>query len=117
MKLHPALFLFSIFSFLFVLLAADTPKEAVGFFGNITGTVKSVKPDGTSFTLQISAAEPSDKSLIKDPKPMIGKIVSLGTRMPKTNGVAHNHPDDVAYIKSLKPGDQITVTIFEGFDV
>jgi hypothetical protein len=33
--------------------------------------------------------------------------------MPRTaEGKPHPHPDDVAYIKTLKPGDEIVVQVF-----
>ena len=94
-------------------LASATPKEAVGFAGSITGTVTSRADDGTSFRLKVSKAVADEsKSKVKDTDAMIGKELTLGTRMPRTDGKAHNHPDDVAYIKSLKVGDEIVVQVF-----
>jgi hypothetical protein len=90
----------------------ETPKEAVGFFGKATGTVKSAKADGTSFVLTVLTAEPGEKSLVKDGNALVGKELTLGTRMPKKDHVAAPHVEDVAFIKSLKPGMEVTVTIF-----
>ena len=89
-----------------------TPAEAVGFFGVATGKVKSAQADGTSFVMTVLSAEPDEKSAVKDGKPMVGKELTLGVRMPKTNGVAGPHPEDVAFVKTLKPGMEVTVTIF-----
>ena len=89
-----------------------TPKEAVGFWGTVTGKVKSAKPDGTSFVLTVSDAQPEEKSKVKDGAPMVGKDLTLGTRMPRKDGKPYNSEEDVAYIKTLKPGMMITVKIF-----
>jgi hypothetical protein len=106
-------FLFALAVLAVSLVAAATPKEAVGFHGTATGTVKSVQADGCAFVLTVSSAKAADASTVKDTAPMIGKSLTLGTRMPRDkNGTPHNHPDDVAYIKSLKPGSTITVKIF-----
>jgi hypothetical protein len=32
--------------------------------------------------------------------------------MPKKDGVASPHADDVAYIKTLNPGDKIVIQVF-----
>lgn len=93
-------------------LSAATPKEAVGFWGTVTGVVKSAKADGTSFVITVGTAVPNEKGTVTDGAPMTGKDLTLGTRMPKTNNVAGPHPDDVAYIKTLKAGDKITVQVF-----
>lgn len=92
---------------------AATPKEAVGFFGTVTGVVKSTAPDGTFFVITVSKAVADEKqSAVKDTAPMVGKDLHLGTRMPKKDGVPHPNPEDVAYIKTLKPGDAITIKVF-----
>ena len=92
---------------------AATPKEAVGFFGTVTGVVKSARPDGSSFVLTVSEATPDAKSnTAKDPAAMAGKDLTLGTRMPRVDGKPSPSPEDVAYIKSLKPGETITVKVF-----
>jgi hypothetical protein len=93
---------------------AATPKEAVGFFGTVTGVVKSTAPDGSFFVLTVSKAVADEKqSAIKDTGRMVGKDLHLGTRMPKTKeGVPHPNPEDVAYIKTLKPGDGISIKVF-----
>ena len=98
--------------------AATEPEnvpEAVGFWGQVTGTVKSAQDDGRCFVLVVSKAEVDPAaSALKDSAPMVGKELEIGVRMPrkKTDGVASPHADDVAYIKTLKPGMVITVTIF-----
>ena len=43
---------------------------------------------------------------------MVGKELTLGTRMPKKDGVGSPHTDDVAYIKTLNPGDKIVIDVF-----
>ena len=92
---------------------AATPKEAVGFWGTVTGTVKSAQADGLSFVLTITQAEPDDRhSTVKDGAPMVGKVITLGTRMPKKDGKPGPSAEDIAYIKTLKPGATITVKIF-----
>src|SRR5215471_18716899 len=78
-----------------------TPPEAVGFFGMATGKVVSAKEDGTSFVLQVMTAEPDTQSAVKDGKVMVGKELTLGTRMPKKEGVGTPHVEDVAFIKGL----------------
>src|SRR5580765_5457798 len=93
--------------------AAPTPKEAVGFWGTVTGVVKSAQADGKSFVLTVSKAEPDEKnSAIKDTAPMIGKALTIGTRMPVKDGKPTFKEEDVAYIKTLKPGMSITAKIF-----
>jgi len=91
---------------------AETPKEAIGFWGTVTGTVKSARPDGTSFVLTVSDAQPDEKSKVKDGAPMVGKDLTLGTRMPRKDNKPYPSEEDVAYIKTLKPGMRITVKIF-----
>ncbi len=92
---------------------AATPKEAVGFWGTVTGEVKSAKPDGTSFVMAVKTAEPDEKqSTVKDGSAMSGKLITLGTRMPKKDGKPAPSEEDIAYIKTLKPGMKITVKIF-----
>ena len=44
---------------------------------------------------------------------MVGKEITLGVRMPRKDGKPTQHPDDVAWIKTLKPGHQVVkVTVF-----
>ncbi len=92
----------------------QNPQEVAGFRGQVTGTVKSALPDGPSFVLAISKAEADPAtSDLKEGAPLVGKELTIGVRMPKNAaGVAGPHPDDVAYIKTLKPGMSITVKIF-----
>jgi hypothetical protein len=92
----------------------QNPQEVAGFRGQVTGTVKSAQPDAPSFVLAISKAEadPANSDL-KEGAPLVGKELTIGVRMPKNAaGVAGPHPDDIAYIKTLKPGTAITVKIF-----
>jgi hypothetical protein len=92
--------------------------EVAGFRGEVTGTVKSTEPDKPNFVLAISKAEPAaENSTLKDGAPLIGKELTLGVRMPRNaEGVGAPHPDDIAYIKTLKPGMVITVKIFSVHD-
>ncbi|MDB5320814.1 MAG: hypothetical protein JWN40_2445 [Phycisphaerales bacterium] len=94
--------------------ASNTPNQAIGFFGTITGTVKSARSDGASFVLTVDKADPDEKqSAIKDGGPMVGKEITLGTRMPRdTAGTPHPSAEDVAYIKTLKPGAKVIVKVF-----
>jgi hypothetical protein len=105
-----------VFLFAVALLPATaaTPKEAVGFFGMVTGSVKTAEADGASFVLTVSKAVADEKtSKVKDTAAMVGKELTLGTRMPRTKeGKPHPNPEDVAYIKTLKPGDEIVVQVF-----
>jgi hypothetical protein len=79
----------------------------------VTGQVKTAKPDGLSFTLKIAKAdEDAANNTGVDPSTLVGKTVPLGVRMPVTDGKPQPHPDDVAYIKSLKAGKSIRVKIF-----
>ena len=94
------------------LQAAATPKEAVGFFGSVTGTIKSTEADGSSFTIEVKSAVPEAKSAVKDVEPMVGKILTLGTRMPHVDGKPTHNADDVLYVKSLAVGDEITIKVF-----
>ena len=92
---------------------AATPKEAVGFTGTVTGKVKSAQADGLSFVITVSKAEAdAQKSDVKNTAPMVGKDLTLGTRMPRKDGKPTPHEEDIAYIKSLKPGDVITIKVF-----
>jgi hypothetical protein len=92
--------------------------EVAGFRGQVTGTVKSAQPDGRAFVLAINKAEvDAASSTLKEGTPLLGKELSLGVRMPRNaEGVAGPHADDVAYIKTLKPGMVITVKIFSVHD-
>jgi hypothetical protein len=91
----------------------ENPPEVAGFIGQVTGTVKSVHPNDPSFVLAVSKAEPDPAtSTLKEGAPLVGKQLTFGVRMPKTNEVSHPHPDDVAYVKTLKPGMVITVKVF-----
>lgn len=91
---------------------AATPKEAVGFLGTVTGVVKTTQPDGSSFVITVSKAVADDKSAVKDTAPMVGKDLTLGTRMPKKDGKPFPNAEDVAYIKTLKAGDAISIKVF-----
>src|SRR4051812_40953718 len=91
----------------------ENPAEVAGFIGQVTGTVKSVRPNDPSFVLAVSKAEADPAtSTLKDGAPLVGKQLTFGVRMPKTNEVVHPHPDDVAYVKTLKPGMVISVKVF-----
>ncbi len=92
----------------------ENVPEALGFWGQVTGTVKSAQDDGRCFVLVVAKAEVDPAaSALKDSAPMVGKELKIGVRMPrKPDGVAGPHADDVAYIKTLKPGMVITVQIF-----
>jgi hypothetical protein len=92
----------------------ENAKEVEGFWGTVTGEVKSAQADGRAFVLTITKAEfDPASSALKDNAPLIGKELTIGTRMPKTpQEVSYPHADDVAYIKTLKPGMRITVKIF-----
>jgi hypothetical protein len=92
----------------------ENGPEVAGFRGEVTGKVKSAQPDAPSFVLAITKAEVDPAaSELKDSAPLLGKELTIGVRMPKNAaGVASTHPDDVAYIKTLKPGMLITVKIF-----
>lgn len=91
----------------------ENPPEVAGFIGQVTGTVKSVRPEDPSFVLAVTKAEAdAATSTLKDGAPLVGKQLTFGVRMPKTDGVGHPHPDDTAYIKTLKPGMVITVKVF-----
>ena len=91
----------------------ENPKEVAGFWGLVTGQVKSAQADGRAFVLVITKAEfDPASSALKVNAPLIGKELTIGTRMPKKDEVSYPNPDDVAYIKTLKPGMAITVKIF-----
>jgi hypothetical protein len=91
----------------------ENPAEVAGFIGQVTGAVKSVQPGAPSFVLAVTKAEADPTtSTLKDGAPLVGKELTFGVRMPKTDGVAHPHADDTAYVKTLKPGMVITVKVF-----
>jgi hypothetical protein len=92
----------------------ENGPEVAGFRGEVTGKVKSAQADGGCFVLSISKAEldPANSTL-KEGAPLVGKELIIGVRMPKNaDGVSSPHPDDMAYIKTLKPGMGIKVKIF-----
>jgi hypothetical protein len=91
---------------------AATPKEAVGFRGSVEGKVKSAKPDGSSFVLTVTKADPEEKSTVKDGSAMVGKEITLGVRMPRKDGKPYPSPEDEAWIKTLKPGANVRVKVF-----
>jgi hypothetical protein len=92
----------------------ENGPPVASFRGEVTGRVKSAQADGQAFVLTISKAEvDAASSSLKESAPLLGKELSIGVRMPKNaDGVASPHADDVAYIKTLKPGIVITVKIF-----
>ena len=96
------------------LALAATPKEAVGFWGKVSGTVKSAQADGLSFVFTVSKAEAdATNNTAKDPAAMVGKDLTLGTRMTKKDGKNPTPNDaDVAFIKTLKPGMTADLEIF-----
>ncbi len=62
----------------------ENPQEVAGFFGQVTGTVKSVQPNDPSFVLAVTKAEPDPAtSTLKDGAPLVGKQLTFGVRMPK----------------------------------
>ena len=89
------------------------PSGPALFRATVTGEVKSAKPDGLSFMLTVAKA---DRDAVNntgvEPTELVGKTVALGVRMPVKDGKPQPHPDDVAYIKSLKAGMSIRVKIF-----
>jgi len=92
---------------------AAAPKEAVGFWGTVTGAVKSAQKDGASFVLKVATAEPDEKkNKAADPAAIVGKELTLAVRMPRKDGKPYPSEEDVAYIKSLKPGMTIRVKVF-----
>jgi hypothetical protein len=63
--------------------------------------------------LKVAKAEPDQqKNAAEKPAAMVGKQLTLGVRMPRKDGKPYPSPEDVAYIKSLKPGMAIRVKIF-----
>ncbi|OAI57972.1 hypothetical protein AYO49_01650 [Verrucomicrobiaceae bacterium SCGC AG-212-N21] len=92
----------------------ENAPEVAGFWGQVTGVVKSAQADGGGFVLAITKAEVDpERSTLKDGAPLLGKELRIGVRMPKNAaGVASQHPDDLAYIKTLTPGAVITVKVF-----
>jgi hypothetical protein len=89
------------------------PNAPALFRATVTGEVKSAKPDGLSFVLAVAKAdEDTVNNTGVDPTVLIGKTVTLGVRMPVRDGTPQPHPDDVAYVKSLKAGMSIRVKIF-----
>lgn len=94
----------------------ENAREVSGFRGEIEGRVKSAKADGSSMVIvAVKATFDPAQTLLKDNAPLVGKELTIGVRMPKTNEQPHPHPDDLAYIKSLKAGDFIAVKIFSVF--
>jgi len=95
---------------------AANPPEVNGFRGNVTGTVKSALPSGLSFVLHISDAKAdADYAAKNNGSKIIGKNIELGVRTPIVDPVSKATapaPDDIAFIKTLKPGMKINVDIF-----
>jgi hypothetical protein len=89
------------------------PSAPALFRAIVTGEVKSAKPDGLSFMLTVAKADgDAVNNTGIEPTELVGKTVTLGVRMPVKDGKPQPHPDDVAYIKSLKAGMSIRVKIF-----
>jgi len=93
---------------------AENIPEAAGFWGQVTGVIKSAQEDGQCFVLTVSKAEVDPAtSILKNSAPMISKELVIGVRMTKKpDGVSYPNAEDVAYIKTLKPGMVITVKLF-----
>jgi hypothetical protein len=89
------------------------PSGPALFRATVTGEVKSAKPDGLSFMLTVAKADgDAVNNTGVESAELVGKAVALGVRMPVKDGTPQPHPDDVAYIKSLKAGMLIRVKIF-----
>ena len=89
------------------------PSVPALFRATVTGEVKSAKPDGLSFVLLVTKADgDAVNNTGVDPTVLVGKTMALGARMPVKDGTPQPHPEDVAYIKSLKAGMSIRVKIF-----
>ena len=70
---------------------------------------------GTRKSVMLTVAKADEDAVNNtgvEPTELVGKTVALGVRMPVKDGKPQPHPDDVAYIKSLKAGMSIRVKIF-----
>ena len=93
-------------------MKADAAKpaeiEAKGFAGNLTGTVKSIAGNSTSFTLQISAAKPNAGNQWKDVEGINGKSINIGTEWKDGK---RSDPAQVGFVRSLTLENAITVAV------
>jgi hypothetical protein len=91
----------------------DNPKEATGFFGDVVGTVSSRPDDGTSVNLTVEAVSPDPDKSNADAQHMLGQELCIGTRLPRDkDGKPRPSAEDVAWVKTLKPGMKVTIPLF-----
>ena len=89
------------------------PDGLKGFKGALTGTVGEVRGNGQAFSLKVAKAVAADGSKATDPSAAVGLTLTISAKWVKgTDGQWHPDEAQVAYIKSLKAGAQITITVF-----
>lgn len=84
------------------------PEAAVGFRGNVTGTVKSVQKQGLWCDLVVEEVEgdPEAKG-----QALVGEVVSPGVRWKKQGGKWRALSSYVTLMKSLKEGQEVTLPV------
>lgn len=98
------------------LLAADKagqtlPDGVIGFKGTLTGTVGEVGPRGMIFDLKVAKAAAGEGSTAKAPAEAEGKNLMINAQWEKDGEKWRAIPAHVAWIKSLKAGQEVTVTV------
>lgn len=89
------------------------PKDVMGFYGSVTGTVEAVDAEAVTFKVKVTKAV-GDASKNKAPKPealtgMIIVVTPLAAKDKEGKSVLDEKAS--AYIKGAKSGDPVTLAV------
>ncbi len=99
-----------------MLLAADEagpafPEGLKGFRGTLTGTVGEVGPKGLAFDLRVTRAVAAEGKNARDPQAAVGQLLGVNAQWVNIDGKWSAAADQVEFIHSLKPGQEITIAV------
>ncbi len=88
------------------------PKEAIGFSGQIIGTVDSVSPHYSGFRIKITKLESKVNSTAVAPDKLLTRVVLVETAYEKrADGLHVRIPEQVGWITTLRPGNLATLQV------
>lgn len=89
------------------------PEGGAAYCGGIKGKVVSADPAGKNLTISVLTATPSKESKATNPQALEGKTVTLFPSNLKNNeGRWVQAKEDIAFISSLKPDQEVDCTVF-----
>jgi hypothetical protein len=89
------------------------PADILGFYGQVTGTVASVDTTKSEMKVKVATTK-ADPAKSKAPKPeaLAGMTINVTPLLKKgTDGKESLDEASVAYIKSAKTGDSVTISV------